>query len=137
MRHQREGLEDEAHVAPAQLDQLALRHGGEVGAIDQHGAGGGLDQPVEQPDKGRLARAGQAHDDEDLARAHAEARIVDPGDGASVAEHVVLGPSLLQHLECQAWPVGEDLVDVPGFDPGPLIRGSPLWAALGCHIEHG
>ncbi len=49
--------------------QLLLAHRRDVGAVDDDLAGGGLDQPVEHPHQRRLARARQAHDDEDLALA--------------------------------------------------------------------
>jgi hypothetical protein len=54
------------------VDQLAPGHGEEVAALEQDLAGGGLDQPREAADQGRLAGAREPHDDEDLARADLE-----------------------------------------------------------------
>ena len=75
VRQQREVLEHHAHAVPADLDQLAVGDLAEIPALEAHLAGGRLDQPREAADQRRLARAGQPHDHEDLARADREARV--------------------------------------------------------------
>src|SRR5690606_3550465 len=54
---------------------------GDALAVDLDGARRGLEQAVEHADERRLARAGEPHDDEDLAAAHLEARVDDGGGG--------------------------------------------------------
>ncbi|MNN05520.1 hypothetical protein D3C81_1182850 [compost metagenome] len=94
--HQGEGLEHHAHVATAQVDQLRLGQLGDVLAVDEHIAGGGFDQAVDQADQGRLARARQPHQHEDLAFIDAERHVADADHGTTLGEDLLLAPALLE-----------------------------------------
>ncbi|MNV68903.1 hypothetical protein D3C71_1617790 [compost metagenome] len=75
-------------------------------------AGGGFDQAVEQPHHGRLARPGQAHDDEDLATLDGKACIEHADDVAGLAEDFVLVGALAEHLHGHVRVGTEHLEDV-------------------------
>jgi hypothetical protein len=81
LRQQREGLEHHADVLAAQGAQLRVGQCVDVVAVDQDAAGRRLDQAVQHAHQGRLARTGQAHDDEDLASFNGK-RGVEHADGA-------------------------------------------------------
>ena len=64
--HQGEGLEDHGDMLAAKRHQLLLVHGGYIFTTHDDLTCGGCDQPVEHSNQRRLARSGQAHDDENL-----------------------------------------------------------------------
>ena len=85
VREEREVLEHHGDVVLSHAADLGGVGRREVGAVDHDAAGGGLEQTVEGPDEGGLARAGEAHDDEDLALLDVEGG-VDDCRGDSSAE---------------------------------------------------
>ena len=90
---QSEALEHHAHLEAPQVAQrlrVELQH---ILAVHQDASVGRLDQPVDVPDQGRLARAGQAHDDEDLAFPDVEADIADADGVAGLLEQFLLAGS--------------------------------------------
>src|SRR3546814_7952398 len=99
MRHQREGLEDHADVAPAHPDQLVLAQFRDVPAVEENLPAGRLDQPVEHADQGRLARSGQAHDHKDLALPNGEIRILHRNRALRFAIYVVPAPPIREKIE--------------------------------------
>ena len=79
-------LEDHADV-PAHRPQLLFLHSGDVRAVEQHAAGGGGFQAVDQPDQRRLAGTGVADDAEDTARLDGQRHVVEgAGRGLAGAE---------------------------------------------------
>ena len=60
-------LEHHAHLVTAQLDQFLRRRLHEILAVEDDLAGGRIVEPGDGADQGRLAGAGQPHDDQDLA----------------------------------------------------------------------
>ena len=88
MRQQPEVLEDHREAVAPQLAHLlgVLRE--DVLAVEEDLAEGRLDQPRQAPDEGRLAAAGQAHDDEHLALANVEAHVADGGGRAGLAAEI-------------------------------------------------
>lgn len=77
MGEEREVLEHHRDVLAAHLANgcgVRLR---EVGASNDDFTRGRLPEAVEHADEGGLARTGQAHDDEDLARLHVKGRVND------------------------------------------------------------
>ncbi len=71
-RQQVEELEDEADVLAAELRELVVAERRDLGAGDRHGAGRRLVEPREDVHERRLARAGRAHDRDELAALHVE-----------------------------------------------------------------
>src|SRR3546814_14639020 len=72
MRQQGEVLEHHAHLVAADLNQLALGGTQQVAPFEDDLAGGRLDQPRQAAHQGRLARAGEPHDEEESALADPE-----------------------------------------------------------------
>ncbi|MNJ67871.1 hypothetical protein D3C77_640760 [compost metagenome] len=81
-------------------------------AIDVDVAGAGFDEPVDQPDQGGLARAGQAHEHEDLAFLDAERHLVHADDRAGFGEAAVFAPAFAEQLDGLLWGGAEDLGEV-------------------------
>ena len=67
VRQQAELLEDHGRLGAAELRQLLFAVGEDVLAVDGDGADGGVDEAVDTAHQGRLAAAGEPHDDEGLA----------------------------------------------------------------------
>ena len=67
---------------------------------------------VEHTHQGRFAGARESHDDEDLAFAHIEARILHAHRGARLLENVFLGVAFLEQFESGVGFFTEDLEDV-------------------------
>ena len=84
--HQPEVLEHHAHLAAANVDELRLRRLEQVRAVEQHLAGGRLDEPRQAAHDRRFARARKPHDDEDLALADVEADVARRRDVAALAD---------------------------------------------------
>ena len=61
-----EVLEDHAHLVAANVPQLLLVHREQVLAVYEDLAASRFDKTAETADEGRLAAAGEAHDDEGL-----------------------------------------------------------------------
>ncbi len=123
MGHQGEALENHRHLPAPQLDQPLVLHPGHFLVVDTDGAGGGLNEPVEHANKGGLARAGKAHDGENLAGLDPERGVLDPDGVAGAVEDLLLSESLFHH--CQGVPGRrtEDLVEVLGDDLVGHLRG--------------
>ena len=62
-------------------------------AVESDPARGRLDEPGQAAHQRRLAGAGQAHDDEDLARRDVERDVLDRGDAAGPLQHFGRGRS--------------------------------------------
>ena len=77
-------LEDHRDGVAAQLAQLGGVAADDVLARDLDRAGGRLDQPDQRADERRLAGAGEAHDDEHLARPDLDRDVADGGDAAGL-----------------------------------------------------
>ena len=77
MRQQGEVLEDHAHAMAADLDHFASACREKIAAVEQNLAGRRLDQARHAADERRLARAGQAHDDEDFSVMDIEGNVAD------------------------------------------------------------
>ena len=71
-------LEDHGDLAAAELHQLLRSICADVLAIETDPPRSGLREPDEAAHQGRLAAAGQSHDDEDLSRVHAERDVSEP-----------------------------------------------------------
>ena len=69
MRQQRKILEHHAHAMAAQFDQFGVGDRQQVLALELDLSVGRLDQPRHAAHQRRFSRAGQPHDDEDLALA--------------------------------------------------------------------
>jgi hypothetical protein len=82
VRQQPEVLEDHRGAVAAQFAQARLVHGADVLTVDRERPGGRLDEAREAAYERGLARAGQAHHDEDLALADLEAHVADSGGAA-------------------------------------------------------
>jgi hypothetical protein len=94
VREQREVLEDHADLLVAHGAQLRVVERPQVPAVDLDGTRAGLDEPVEQPDQRGLARARQAHDDEQLSALDGEADVVDRERGPGAPENLVAPEAL-------------------------------------------
>ncbi len=109
VRHQRKGLEHHGDVLAAQRAQIALAQGIDVLAIDHDAPGRGLDQAVEHAHQGGLARARQAHDDEDLAGLDGEVGVEHADGLARALQDLLFAQALLDELECGPGVVPENL----------------------------
>ena len=129
-----EVLEHHTHLAAPQPDELLLAHREEIGALDLHRAGRGLDEPRETAHQGRLARPGQAHHDQGLAGADLQGDVVDRGDHALALEDGGFHHALV----CRC-------ADQPGLRPNILysdrqrMTGSDMvpWTPAGAVILSG
>ena len=115
VRKQRKMLEDHPHLVAAQLDELLLRHRQEIFAVEEYPAGGRLDQPGHAAHQGRLARARESHDHEDLALAHPQARVPDRGDESGSVQ-IVEGDGGGTFVEEAFGTVAEELPDAFAFE---------------------
>lgn len=97
MRHEREVLKHHAHAMTPELDQLLRRHGEEIATIEQDFARRRFDEARQTAHQRRLARARQAHDDDDLAGTDIDA---DVGDGSDQTG----ATNLLRRGRCGARP---------------------------------
>lgn len=116
---EREVLEHHADLGGADVPQIAGAQGGQVLAVEQHAARGGVEQTVEHPQQGGLARAGQPHDDEDLSRLHGE-RGVDHRCGRSLGAQLVAVGAALELPHGFIGSSSEDFVQVFGLQPGHI-----------------
>jgi hypothetical protein len=66
-RQQVEALEDKADARTPHPGALGVREPREVGAVDGHGAGGGVGETAEYVKESRLPRTGGANDGDELA----------------------------------------------------------------------
>ncbi len=91
-RQEVEELEDEADVLAPELRQVVVAERRDLGSGDRHGAARRLVEPGEGVHERRLARAGRAHDGDELARLDVErdaAQRVDGGRALAVAAREV------------------------------------------------
>ena len=124
--HQGEGLEDHAHVAAAQVDQLRLGHLGDVLPIDVDVAGTGFNQAVDQADQGRFAGTGEAHQHENFTFLDAEGHVADADNCAFFRKNSFLAPSLFEEVDGFLWLCAEHLVEVFDDDFSRLHGMIPL-----------
>src|SRR5690606_34501591 len=82
---------------------------GDVLAVDDDLPAGRLDQADQAAHERRLAAAGQAHDDEELAAPNRETRVADPDDGAGLLLNLSLGRALRDQGEHAVPVAAEDL----------------------------
>lgn len=80
-----EGLDlpDEADVAVAEIGEVAVREGGEVGAVEEDPAGGGAVEAAEEVEEGGFAGTGGADKCDTFAAADGEVEITEDGDGSA------------------------------------------------------
>ncbi len=90
VRQQAEVLEHHADLRAAHLAEPLVVEHQDVLPVEEHAPGGRVVQAVQHPHERRLARAGQAHDHEDLTRGDVERDVAD-GDDASGLQ-LELGP---------------------------------------------
>ena len=83
---QTEVLEHHRQALPPQFPQLLIVQVADRRAVDLHGPAGRLDQPGQASDQSRLARAGEAHDDEGLSPLHREGRVPHRHQAAGLVE---------------------------------------------------
>ncbi len=93
---QSEVLKHHAHLMAADFDELGFRQAEQIPSLELDRSGGRFDQSGQAAQEGRLAGAGQAHNDEDLALPYGQSRIADGanqicgaqfgGTGAAVAQ---------------------------------------------------
>src|SRR5258706_291247 len=62
-----EALEDEADLGAAHFGAFGVGEFGEVGAVDEDRAGGGVGEAAEDVEKGGFSGAGRAYDGDELA----------------------------------------------------------------------
>ena len=86
MRQQAEVLEDHGELGAPQLTQLLVIGLEDVLTLDDHLACSGIDQTGEAAHERGLSRAGQAHDDKDLALGYVEGHIAHGRSAARVGE---------------------------------------------------
>jgi hypothetical protein len=99
VREEGEVLEDHGDLPALDLAEGPGVAGGDVAALDPDRAGGRRDQSVQHPHEGRLARARETHDHEDLALGHVEARVLHGDGGAGLGEDRLLALALAEPLE--------------------------------------
>jgi hypothetical protein len=108
---QREMLEHHAEGLLAERQQLLAVEPGDIDVVDENPAAGRLDEPVHAPQEGRLARAGQTHEDEDLALMHLEGDIAQSDDRTAGLGDVSLALSLRNQIDSFDMICAEDLAD--------------------------
>jgi len=136
VRQQRERLEHHADVLAAQGAQFGVRQGIDVVAVDHDPAGGRLHQAIEHAHQGRLARAGQAHDDEDLAGFDGEAGVEYTDRATGLGQDVLLGGALANQRQGVVGLVAvdlEDLVDDDLFCHVVVLLRFGEWIEPCCH----
>ena len=83
-----EVLEHHADLPATDLPEPLVVQQHDVLSVEQHLAGRGIVQPVQHPHEGGLARAGEAHDHEHLARRHVEGHVADGGHAARLLQQL-------------------------------------------------
>ncbi len=121
VREQREVLEHHRDPLVAQGPQVGGAERAEVATVDGDAARGRLDEPVQQPDQRRLARAGQAHDHEQLAVGDVEGHVVHGEGRAGAALDLRPAETLAGQPDglVGGGAVAEDLGQVPYLDHAP------------------
>ena len=76
VRQQRELLEHHRRLVAAEFAQVVARHLQHIDAVNEHFAGGRVDQPVDVADERRLAGARQAHDHLDATGRHVDVDVL-------------------------------------------------------------
>src|SRR5690606_24825823 len=100
-RDQAEGLEDEADLFPAQLNEIRLVHDRDVVAIDAYRAARRLVQPADQVEERGLAAAGAAAHGDPLAALEGQIDAFEGVDGMGRGDIIVT-----QVIEEDDWRVG-------------------------------
>ena len=75
-----EALEDEADLGAAHFCAFGVGEFGEVGAVDEDGAGGGVGEAAEDVEEGGFSGAGGADDGDELAGFDGEVDVAKGGD---------------------------------------------------------
>ena len=75
-----EALEDEADLGAAHFGALGVGEFGEVGAVDEDRAGGGVGEAAEDVEEGGFSGAGGADDGDELAGGDGEVDVAEGGD---------------------------------------------------------
>ena len=109
VRHQRKRLEHHADVLAPQRPHVGVRELVDVHIVHQNAPGGGLDQAVEHAHQRRFARARQAHDDKNLARANGEAGIEHANRVPRARQDVVFAVALAQQRQRGVGRIAENL----------------------------
>ena len=110
VRKQRHVLEHHADVGGAQPSEIAFAEREHVPAEHVDAPGGRLDQPVDMAHHGRLARAGQPHDAEDLSARYLERAVRDTHHASEPLEHLGLSEPLIRDRPHRLVdPIAEDL----------------------------
>ena len=127
VREQPEVLKDHRRRVAAELQELVAGRGDHVAPVELDASGGRLDQANQRPDERRLARAGEAHDDEHLAGVHLERDVAHCGDAAG----------LLAQLCARQIRVGraDHLVGVPSEDLPDALRPDERRTAVSLPLE--
>ena len=73
---------------------------------------GGLDQPGEAADQGRLPRAGKAHDDERLSSLDGEGRVPNRHQAIGLLEHLLPVTAFFEQGASSRKALAEDLCDL-------------------------
>src|SRR5262249_678513 len=111
VREQTEVLEHHGRRVAPELAQIRAAQRHHVLAVDLDLAGGRLDQPDERPHERRLPRAGEAHDNDDLARPDVEREVADGGDTAVLLAELGAGELGVERADDAAGMPPEDLPD--------------------------
>lgn len=106
-------------------DGVRARHGGHVAAIDQHLARRRLDQPVDEPDQRGFARAGKAHEHENLTFLDVKGDVMDADDLSGALENLFLRRTTGQHVQRLFGTVAENLAQSFDYHLGGIHRISP------------
>ena len=118
-----EVLEDHRHRVAPELPQLGRARRCHVPLGDADGPRGRLDQADQRPDERRLARAGEAHDDEHLAAPDVERDVPHCRDAAGLLASSA-GSLDVRCAEDAVRLGAEDLPDARGRDE--RLAGSPV-----------
>ena len=134
VRQQPEVLEDHRGMGAPQVTQLGLAGLHHVTPVDDHLAGGRLDQPGQTAHQRGLAGAGEPHHHEDLAGRYVEGDVADTDDAAGPLLDLRARPLRLGRADDPVRPPAEDLPQVAhrqgcvvhvGHDDSSELRPSP------------
>src|SRR5712691_3511804 len=125
MRQQPEVLEDHREAVSPQLAEPRLVGLADVFAVEEDLAGGRFDEPGQAANQGRLATAGQAHDDEDLARLDIEGDVANGDGGPELRPKVGIRKIRVRGADELVLGRAEGLPEVPDRDRWPDTRIGP------------
>ena len=105
-------LEDHSDLAAPELLHLLRRVCVDLLAVEVDLPHGGFREPDEAAHEGRLAAAGQAHDDEDLSRVHGERDVPQRDHNAQFRAHLIAALRRILRLQGGLRVIAEYLPDV-------------------------